>query len=248
MSICRVAALRGVDWLAEAFAIFRRDPAIWIANGVLFGGLSLAASALPIIGPLASTLLQPVFLAGLMAGCREVERGNRLTIAHLFAGFRANTAPLLVLGLILGLATFAILLVMFAPFAAMMGLGYFGSSLMETPDWPDAIPAEIDPAMAWASLAVLGVAMLLAVPVAMAGWFAPALVMLRNVGAVEALKTSFLGCLQNVWPLSVYGLLLMVASLVAMIPFTLGLLVLVPVGVISFYTAYRDIFRDPSRG
>jgi uncharacterized membrane protein len=243
MEIRRVAAGRGVDWWVEGYAIFRANPVLWIVNVTLFGVLSVLISAVPFVGPLVSTVLQPVLLAGLLQGCRDLEGGGSLRVDHLFAGFRDHTRPLLILGLILGFASFAVALIMFTPIAAMMGLGYFGSAMMETPEWPDGIPEDLDPALVWVILVVFALAALLAVPVAMAGWFAPALVILRNVGVVDALKASFVGCLRNGWPLSVYGLLLIVLGLVALIPFGLGLLVLLPTLLGSLYAGFRDIFR-----
>ena len=67
----------------------------------------------------------------------------------------------------------------------------------------------------WAMLATLGagaaiavlVATLAALPLMMACWFAPALVMLRHDEPVAAMKTSFFACLANVLPMLVYGLI-----------------------------------------
>jgi uncharacterized membrane protein len=80
------------------------------------------------------------------------------------------------------------------------------------------------------------------VPVFMAIWFAPALVVFHQFGAMEALKASFDGCLKNIVPFLVQGVILLVASIVASIPFGLGWLVLGPVSFASVYTAYRDIY------
>ncbi|WP_139557804.1 BPSS1780 family membrane protein [Methylotetracoccus oryzae] len=247
MPIARVEAGRGWSWVIEGFALFRRDPAIWIGCLLVYLLAALTVSAVPAVGPLASTALQTVLLAGLLIGCREVEGGGRLTFSHLLSGWRAQGKALVVLGIIVATGWFAVLLVMYAPFAAMMGMGYFGSALTETPEWPESLPVDLDPSMIWASLAVLAVALLLAVPVAMATWFAPAVMVLRNIGVADALRASFLGCWRNIWPLSVYTLLLVLAGVIALIPFGLGFLVLGPVWVTSFYASYRDIFGAPDR-
>ncbi|HEX9180834.1 MAG TPA: BPSS1780 family membrane protein, partial [Burkholderiales bacterium] len=91
---------------------------------------------------------------------------------------------------------------------------------------------------------VLGllIALALSVPVAAAMWFAPALVMLRGVAPVEAVKESFAACLKNLIPFLVYGVAGLVLALVASIPFGLGWLALGPVLGISVYTAYKDLF------
>jgi len=88
------------------------------------------------------------------------------------------------------------------------------------------------------------VALALSIPIYMALWFAPALVVLRRMAPVAAIRESFLGCLKNIVPFLVYSIVFLVLGIVASIPLGLGWLVLGPVTVASVYTAYRDIFGD----
>ena len=76
----------------------------------------------------------------------------------------------------------------------------------------------------------------------MALWFAPSLVVFNNLKPVEAMKVSFFGCLKNIVPFLLYGVVMMVLCVVAAIPVMLGYLVLGPVIIASIYTGYRDIF------
>ena len=87
---------------------------------------------------------------------------------------------------------------------------------------------------------LIGAALML--PVLMAVWFAPALVVFHGRDAVQALKESFIGCLKNILPFFVYGLVMFVFGILASIPFGLGWLVLGPVLAASVYTSYKDIF------
>jgi len=101
-----------------------------------------------------------------------------------------------------------------------------------------------------ARIAALGLTFLLAmlvmlglsIPVYMAIWFAPALVVLNNLKPVAALQASFFACLKNFIPFLVYGVIGLVLGVIAGIPLMLGFLVLGPVFLASIYTAYRDIF------
>jgi uncharacterized membrane protein len=61
-------------------------------------------------------------------------------------------------------------------------------------------------------------------------------------GAIEAMKESFAGCLKNIVPFLLYGIILLVLNVVAAIPLLLGYLVFVPVAAASLYTSYRDIY------
>ena len=96
-----------------------------------------------------------------------------------------------------------------------------------------------------ALLAVL-VGTLAALPLMMAYWFAPALVMLRNDDPLVAMKASFFACLANIWPMLVYSLVGIVLAIVATIPLGLGWFVLGPVFAASIYASYKDIFGAPA--
>ncbi|PIE39575.1 MAG: hypothetical protein CSA53_00850 [Gammaproteobacteria bacterium] len=77
----------------------------------------------------------------------------------------------------------------------------------------------------------------------MAFWFSPVLLVLHpEVDVVRAIKMSLAGCLDNILPMMVYGLLFILFAVLASIPLGLGWLVLIPMSVMSTYVAYRDIF------
>jgi uncharacterized membrane protein len=86
--------------------------------------------------------------------------------------------------------------------------------------------------------------LLLLLPLIMAIWFAPALVMLGGANPGAALKASFAGCLRNLIPMLIYGAIGIVLAIIASIPFALGWLVLAPVALASIYASYCDIFED----
>jgi uncharacterized membrane protein len=58
------------------------------------------------------------------------------------------------------------------------------------------------------------------------------------------MKASFAGCLRNVVPFLVYGVVGVLLAIVASIPFGLGWFVLLPVTIASLYASYCDIFED----
>ena len=69
---------------------------------------------------------------------------------------------------------------------------------------------------------------------------------MRGIEPLDAMRLSFNGCLSNVVPFLVYGLVGVVLAIVATIPLALGWLVLGPVTVTSLYTSYCDIYEDPA--
>jgi hypothetical protein len=228
-----VGAGQGWVWIADGFGLFRKAPGIWIAQVVILFVILIVLAFIPLLGAVATFLLMPVFIGGLILGCRALQSGGELELGHLFAGFeKAHLGNLIVLGALTIAGWFVVML----PVIAIAGTGaVFG--LMRG----DA-----------ASLAAMGgsfvlaglVALALSIPIYMALWFAPALVVLRGLAPVAAVKESFLGCLKNLVPFLIYGIVLLVPSIFATIPFLLGWLVLGPVVIASIYVAYRDIYGD----
>jgi uncharacterized membrane protein len=113
-------------------------------------------------------------------------------------------------------------------------------------------PAQLDPAVAdRASFATL-IGSALFVPLAMAVWFAPALVLLDGLPAWRAMQLSLRACVRNVLPFLLYSVAMFGLLVVALAPFFLGLLLWVPLAILSVYTAYRDIFargvQPPAHG
>jgi uncharacterized membrane protein len=180
---------------------------------------------------IAQYLLMPVFMAGIVLGCRAIDGGESLQFNHLFAGFQTKFGTLAAVGA-LYLAGFVVILVVVM---LITGVGVF--ALMAGGGQEVATSG----AVLGLLLAVL-IAIALSVPLLMAVWFAPPLVVFHDLGAVEAMKASFTGCLRNVLPFLVYGIVGMVMFLVAALPLLLGLLVAGPVLLASVYTGYRDIY------
>jgi uncharacterized membrane protein len=226
-----VEAGRGWDWIAAGWGLFKKQAGMWIALALVLFVIFLVLAFIPIIGSAASFILSPVFAAGVLVCSREVDEGRSLEIGHLFAGFREKLGPLAAVGAIYLAAAVVIMLVVglfvgASMFAVMMGRG----------------EAPATPAAAFTPLLAILIVLALLLPVVMAVWFAPALVMFHNVGAVEAMKESFTGCLRNVVPFLVYGVVLMVFAVIASIPLGLGWLVLGPVLCTSYYASYKDIY------
>ena len=238
-----VAAGNGLTWWAEGWRLFTASPWMWIAIFLAFMVITILLSLVPLIGSFASTVLAPVLAAGVMAGCNAQDRGGELTINHLFAGFSDHLASLLVVGLLCLAGTVVILFVMLAIAVATIGMGGIGALLAGDPIQGGlTMLATLGFGAMLATLA----GVLVALPLMMAYWFAPALVMLRKDEPLAAMKASFVACLANVWPMLVYSLVGLALAIVATIPFGLGWFVLAPVFAASVYASYKDIFGAPA--
>jgi uncharacterized membrane protein len=236
MNIKTVPLGRGFDWINEGFGLFLKNPLIWIINLVIFLAIVTVLSLIPFIGAFAALLLQPVLIGGMLLGCQALERGEELRIEHLFDCFRRDANPLIMLGLYSGIAYLLVGAVIFVLVGGAVGLGVLG----EITNRPDVAFSGAMLGFVFSGL----IGMALSIPIAMATWFAPALVIFRRLPALEAMKASFFGCLRNMMPFLLYGIVLLLFAAIAAIPFGLGLLVLGPTLIASVYTGYRDIFGE----
>jgi uncharacterized membrane protein len=228
---CRtVPAGNAFEWLKQGWAMFVVNPGIWIAMMVILIVIFVALSVVPLIGQLAAHLLTPVLGAGMLIACRKIAKEEAIEIPDLFAGFKRNTGELVMLGVLYMVGMLAIFAVV-----AVLGGGSLASGLMM------GRAAGYGMALGGMLLAML-LALALSVPLFMAIWFAPALVVFNNMQPIPALKASFNACMKNMVPFLVYGLITMVLCFFAALPVGLGFLVLGPVLAGSVYASYRDIF------
>jgi hypothetical protein len=233
----RVPTAHGWYWITQAFGLFRRNALNWIMLNLALLLVALGLVVVPVIGAYVLYLLTPMFLAGMMVACRDQEAGRAVEIAHLFRGFRQNATQLVTVGgvYLVGQVVIAglVLSIGGAELQDAMRAAAEGSAEQLAPAAADRI-----------SLAVL-VGSALFVPLAMAVWFAPPLVILDEIPAVQAMQLSVRACLLNLLPFLLYGVIMFGLLVMAMAPLFAGLVLWVPLAVISGYTSYRDIFSAP---
>jgi uncharacterized membrane protein len=228
----------GWQWIRRGFWHFRQNPLAWIITLVVWVVLSVVLSLVPFIGSLVVTLVSPVILAGLMLGCAAQEHGDDFELSHLFAGFSSSVAQLMLVGLLYLVGFIAIGFVL-----AMVSGGVIVGMLGGMDAMQNAGPGAVASAMGVGSvLLLILVAFGLSIPLMMAYWFAPALIAMEGMSALSAMKLSFSGCVRNILPFLLYGVLALVLFFLGALPAGLGLLVVMPVMTASMYTAYRDIY------
>jgi uncharacterized membrane protein len=235
MNMKSVPAGRGWQWIVAGFALFKRNALIWIVLHLILILIAVGLNILPLIGPYLLYLLTPLFLGGLMSAAKDTESGQDLEIAHLFRGFRQNTSHLITVG-----GVYLVGQVVISGVMIMLGGPEFQQALRAGVEGID--PASITPEVATRILMALLVGSALFVPLAMATWFSPALVILDNRSAFAAMGESLRASLRNMRPFLVYGVFSLLLLIVASIPFGLGLVLWIPVTVLTIYTSYRDIF------
>ncbi|MDP2751393.1 MAG: BPSS1780 family membrane protein [Rhodocyclaceae bacterium] len=223
-----VAYNRPVDWIKQGWRLFLKSPSLWIVLTLVMLLILVALTMVPVVGQLAANFLVLIFGAGLLLGCHSLAQGNPLRFDHLFEGFRGEegTRSLFLVGLLYLIGLIVIMGITFG----IAG----GDVMMEQP-----VSAADSGRVLFATLVMLTLTM----PLVMAVWFAPALIIFHHLLPIPAMRASFSACMKNMGPFTVYSLLLLVLLILAALPFGLGFLVLLPVLTGAQYASYLDIFE-----
>ena len=254
----------GLRWAREGLEILSAAPATWLGITVVFILIGVAVSMVPFAGMMWSVAV-PMHTGGLMLGCEALRQGRRLHLRHLFAGFeQPHVQPLAILGALYLAGTIAV----FIPAVAVAVIGMMSAMTV------GAVSSGPGTALAFA---VVGLVMLLVVvasfALAMAVWFAPALVVFDRLTAIDAMKASFHAAWRNILPFLVYVAALLGVGLIAAAPliaaitlvaanreqdsrlvivliggtglFTLScMFLLMPAAWGAMYASYRDVFHE----
>jgi len=236
----RHEARRGVAWLQESYALFRRARLRWLLMVVAYYFVLVLIKLVPFAG-WAAVVLKPVFAVGFLAAAWNQERAVPPSLRHLFQGFRSNLWALLPLGIVLLAGIF-----LAVGATALVDGGRLVGLLL------DPAPADLDQDAAARRFAetlaeprvqlgmLFGAAC--ALPTILALWWAPALVVFQDASVVTALRASLRACLANWRPLLRYAVA--VFFFAAVVPSFLSLLIALVVPQ-SFYTFFATLVLVP---
>lgn len=206
-----VEAGRGAGWWAHGWRNFTSSIGTWMGIMLIYIIITILISVVPYVGDVGHSLLAPVFIGGLMLGCRAIDRDQPLRLAHLFEGFQtAHFVPLLTIGAV----DIALTLLL----AAVVAAGTSGGGIMEIMRHGGSDPMEMMSRSAGA-LGIAGLlaslaALVIAAVMAALNWFAPALVVLHGARPIDAMKTSFVATFRNWVAFLVYGLIAIALAVV----------------------------------
>lgn len=238
-----VSAGHGWSWLTEGFSLFRRSPGVWLALVLILFAATNVLRFIPILG-VVFVLLMPVFIVGLMEGCRALERGEPLQIGYLVQGFRRHPAQLVTLGGISLVGNLVVMMIMFEVGGDAMAT--IAKGISQGASAPPS-QAEINAALPAVGRAMF-IGSMLSLPLLMALWYSPLLIHFHDAPTLEALKSSLVACVKNALPLLVYGAVIFAALYIGMrivMPlgrYDLALWLLAPVVLPSMYASYKDIY------
>ena len=260
----KVRAGRGWSWITFGLRLFMKRPYLWSAIFFVFALLVSLGNIVPIVGSFATSLLSILFIGGMMIGAHALSRGDELRFDCLFSGFTQNCNQLLLVGVAYMIGMIVITIIAFLPMGAGLFQVFWGNQ--------EGVNSILENGSFASIFLFILFAMALSIPLLMALCFAPCIVTLMGIDAVNSMKLSFRACLRNMLPWLVYGLGLFVFALIffaiigiffalfsfllsgsvfsilAMIlPFLLICLISIPLGTIvllSIYGAFMDVFSE----
>lgn len=237
-----LSAARGNAWLAEAYGLFRSNPAPLTAITMVYFLVALMLNVVPLVGPMVLALVMPSLTVVAGNGVRLLRERRPLSREALLAGIKRNGPGLLRLGMVQLIGSLLVL---------TLAVLFSGSALVATANSDEAEMAR--------GLLVL-LPMLL--PLVLLLWFAPYLAAWHDLPSGKALFFGVVGVMRNWRPFLVYGLSAALWAVVApgsvlilgasLMPGAVGVLstvvrmvvlfVVGPVLVASAYFSYLDVF------
>ena len=212
--------MAGLEWVRQGIALFKKKPAEMFLFGNTYLFVLIAMALLPVLGPAMLTMITPTLGFGMMQAGKMAQAGEKVSPAVLFCGLSAQYAQhrksLITLGIVYTLYFALIklgltLIVGPTPVVEISGT---------TPN------AEQAAALSNYMLQYTLLASLFSLPVLLAFWFAPVLVVWHNMKPMHALFSSWVATWRNKLAFLVYGVSWVLLSTVCYIVFSLILAVL----------------------
>ena len=228
---------RGLAWITEALPYFTRNPLGWIAAMIVLFIISIVLGIIP-FGSLVINILYPVVVGGYMLGCAAHQQGDSFEFQHIFAGFQeAYFKRLAMLGVIYLVATILVIILL----VILVIVGFGGMEFLQQLEGGQI--EDVSSNTTEFMLLIL-ISATLFLPLIMAMWFAPVIIIHSDESSLSAMMLSFNACLKNILPFTLYGLIVFILAILAAIPIMLGYLILLPVLSASVYVAFLDCFNS----
>jgi uncharacterized membrane protein len=235
----RDALARGYDDLGT----YRTDAmflaAIYPIAGLVLAWVTLNHGMLPLVFPLAAgfALIGPLAALGLYQLSRQRER----TLGGLPPETRGAAAPGPAVGSIVALG-----LVMLAIFALWLAVAYGIYMLTLGPEAPVSASAFVHDVFmtgaGWAMIVIgIGVGFLFAALVLTIGVVSFPLMLDRDIGPLDAVRTSVRSVVANPVPMAAWGAIVAIALVVGSIPALIGLVIVMPVLGHATWHLYRKV-------
>jgi len=258
MAILESRTKTGISWVKESIALFRIQPSKWLLLAIAYVGIFMMLPSLPGLGFLAmiTVLFWPIFTVFAVMLFRNAEIGKKETIKQTVDLIKPRLSVLASLGLTCLLYATLISFLLNSDVEALLPFAE-SSAPMDQSQYTLFMQKFIP---------FILKLMLLLLPLFIATWFSPMLIVLNRYPLVKAIKSSIAGALQYTVAMGAAWLVLsagifavmLIAGLVIgiiaqLIPFlaqalmpvlVFGALLVATALMFAFqYVSYRDVFR-----
>jgi uncharacterized membrane protein len=227
-----------LEWYKKSWSLLLKEPALFSLQFIMFYLLQIGVLALGPLSSFASNILWCILAAGFFYTCEKIDKGEPVKFSDFFKGFEKNTRPLIILGFYL-----TGILLLYSIFAIAMVVLIGGLSVVS---YLNNLQELMDYFMANLLIGIFVLSLAVFVPMAvlmMASLFSPALVFFHDLKPVDAMKKSLHACAHNPMVFLLHGVWFVLFAIIAVIPFGMGLIILIPVVHLTIYYAYRDLFQ-----
>ena len=268
ITIRKVNAGHGWYWLNEGFRYLMQATSAWMLSMLLIMSMSLLSIYILPIMQIVLLFVFPFVAAGLALACADLEKGQGISINHVFKAFACdNKINLFRYGLLL------LIMIIFAQMLSTIAMQMLGisqdqlrtafSTFVETKETSLATIIQSPIILKYVVLTLLSM-----LPVIVINMWAPIILVFSRLTAFQAIKISLLAGIKNILPLIIYAIiyLLLIAvillaykAIIFVISSIIGangfvsaglylfvfmpvLLLLVSLSYSSAYVAYKDIF------
>jgi len=227
-----------LDWLETGWRAARAQPLLWLGTFLACAAFAVACKHLPLLRPMI-VLIAPLVVGGLMSAQERVRIGRPARVGDIVAAVAHHYYALLAIGL---------------SSAALIVIGYVLTAIVVD---ASVLKSFVTSGAHHLSISYGGtglrgtIATLVALPIftvaLAAAWFAPALVVLRDVAPLDAMGASLHGTIRNWRTTLIYVVAVADAVLLAhKVPLLASSLVLLVPMLLTIYGGYRDLFAAPA--
>ena len=206
------------DWFKDGFNIFNQHKLAWIGVTLAVYVIVLALAAIPVVGQVIGNIL----IAGLFPLSHTAFHTKKFEHKKVFEGFKQSLMPLVQISLANMIAAYI---------CYEIAAHITGFKQLATPNVNDIYQLSM-------------VLLIFYAPVVLAMLFAPALIILHKINVWQAIKMSFVGGFKNSISMTVFGVIMIFAMMLALMPAGLGLIFLLPIMHCTLYVIFQDIFHS----
>jgi hypothetical protein len=244
-----VKASRGFAWMKDGTELIRGNFGRWFMLFFVYLVLFLF-STINVFTSLLFFIFHPVLWAGIFLAAVSTLAKLEWSPSILLEPLKKYATELIKLGSIIAGINYLIAMLLISYLSGLVDIEQLDKLLVtmkQTNDATAVLEFFSDPLLIKEiSLAFL-VALLVALPLTMAGWYAPVLIIEKRNTVLQALRVSFQACTANFMAFLVYGLVGLVLMLFVAMSMYIALIFVGPLFFTSYYCSYIDIFPSESQ-